>query len=61
MFGPRDSLPIPLHEAKTVRLVFEGGKPFLTISTEDGWRKYKINNDQLWGLHDDMAPKLRGR
>ena len=61
MFGPRDSLPIPLYDAKTVRLVFESGKPFIVISTDDGWRKYKINNDQLWCMFEDMAPKLRGR
>jgi hypothetical protein len=61
MFGPRDSEPVPLHEAKTLRLVFENGKPFIVISTADGWRKYKINNDQVWGFVQDAFPKLRGR
>jgi hypothetical protein len=60
-FGPYDVPPIPLSDARTMRLVFESGKPFLVISTDDGWRKYRINNDQLWGLFQDMAPKLRGR
>lgn len=62
MFGPRDQQFVPLERAKTCDLVFEGGKPFLVISLEDGeWRKTEINNDQLWCLFDRLAPKLRGR
>jgi hypothetical protein len=57
-----ESEPIPLRKAKTCDLVFEGGKPFLVLSYDDGpWEKLEINNDQLWHLFNRMAPKLRGR
>lgn len=55
--------PTQSKKAKTCDLVFEGGKPFLVFSYDDGtpFEKREINNDQLWGLFARMAPKLRGR
>lgn len=58
---PNCSEPIPLKKAKTFDLVFEGGKPYVTMSFPDGWLKVEINDDQLWHLFSRMAPKLRGR
>jgi hypothetical protein len=60
MFGPRDQAPMPLFDAKTCRLVFEDAV-YIVISTDDGWRKYQISNDQVWGLFEDMAGKIRDR
>jgi len=53
---------IPIKTSVTFDLVFEGGKPYVVISFEDGdWQKIHINNDQLWHFCNRAFPKLRGR
>ena len=54
------TLPPPIKKAVTFRLVFEGGKPFVTISHggPDDWVKYELTLSMVASFIMDGLPRV---